>query len=260
MESMETATTTKTYKRTSQIDKPAKVMSAQCDRCGGSGIFHIWGACFRCGGNGIDPTYKDWGYPVDWTDEQCEAFAAHREIANAKARQRAAARRQAKRDAQWQRNLEECPLLGVVQNDIMAATEEAPHRWAGFMQDIVWKASDFDISPKQVAAFEAGYKREMQWAEERRLAEEGKSSIPAWEAGRQVVTGEVATRRGQDTQFGYVVKLRIVDAEGRGLWVTEPASIQCEVGDKVTMTVTVEPSQDDHTFAFGKRPSKAEVL
>jgi hypothetical protein len=27
-----------------------------CLRCGGSGIYHIYGVCFRCGGSGVDPT------------------------------------------------------------------------------------------------------------------------------------------------------------------------------------------------------------
>ena len=26
-----------------------------CLRCGGSGIYHVFGECFRCGGAGIDP-------------------------------------------------------------------------------------------------------------------------------------------------------------------------------------------------------------
>lgn len=258
---METATTTKTYKRIG-VDKPAKIVATKCDRCGGSGIFHIWGTCFRCGGNGMDPTYRDWGYPHSWTDEQCAAFADKREAANQRTRERAAAKRETARQETWTANVEQCPLLQVVVEEIRNATEEAPHDWAGFMQDITWKASDYRLSPKQISAFEAGYKRQCEYREQRRLAAEARSEVPAWEVTgkRQRVEGVIATRKWVDSQFGSTFKLRIVTDAGQGLWVSCPRElVDADVDDRVALDCAVQVSDDDPTFAFGSRPTKGEV-
>ena len=44
------------------------------------------------------------------------------------------------------------------------------------------------------------------------------------------------------------------------VWVTEPSSIDPEVGDTVSLTATLSQSNDKPHFAFGKRPSKASVI
>lgn len=79
------------------ITKPARVITQACDRCGGTGVVLPFGTCFRCAGGRIDPQ-RAWGYPRDWTDEQCATFNAKREARNRKARDA----RQAKAVAEWQ--------------------------------------------------------------------------------------------------------------------------------------------------------------
>ena len=238
------------------ITQPAKVGSVPCHRCGGSGIFHIWGTCFRCGGVGTDPTEREWLFPASWSTEERQAWSEAREAKNAAARERSAQKRADKRQATFARNAEKAPAL----LDIFPIQD-----WLGnFARDIAFKAQDFDLSEKQLLAFEKAVAEDRKRHEDREQAkadrEAEKATIAAWENGRQVVEGTVKTRRFQANDFGGAMKLRLVTDDGRGLWVTEPGSITTEEGDRVRMTVTVEVSEDDHTFAFGKRPSKAEVV
>ena len=238
------------------ITEPQKVGSVPCHRCGGLGIVRPWGTCFRCGGLCSDPTERQWLFPASWSDEERHAWNVAREERNEKARRRSAEKRQAQRDEVFTRNIEKAPALA----DIFPLQD-----WAGnFVRDIAFKAQDFDLSEKQAAAFEKAVQEDRQRHEDREQAqadrEAGKALIDGWENGRQVVEGTVKTRRFQANDFGGAMKLRLMTDEGRGLWVTEPSAIITEEGDRVRMTVTVEVSEDDHTFAFGKRPSKAEVV
>jgi hypothetical protein len=260
MGTMETSTTTQYPRHSATGDRPSKILVTSCDRCGGSGIFHVFGTCFRCGGNGVDPTQRDWAYPIDWTDAQCEEWNAQREARNEAQRERAQERRQAKREATWAANVELCPGLLVVDEDYRT-NENAS--WFGLLDDMRFTAHQFPLSDKQVAAFNRSFDKELEIRADRAAKaaerEEAKANTPHWEAGRVEIEGAVATRSLRDTQWGSTWKLRIVLDDGRGLWVTEPNSIITGVGDRVRMTVTVEPADDDPTFAFGKRPTKAEV-
>lgn len=93
-----------------------------------------------------------------------------------------------------------------------------------------------------------------------------KAPEPTWvqaPEGKRFVNGLVLTVKGQEGPYGYVVKMLVAcDAEGGAfkLWVTCPSSLSAQRGDKVRFSCTIERSKDDETFAFGKRPTKAEVL
>jgi hypothetical protein len=93
-----------------------------------------------------------------------------------------------------------------------------------------------------------------------------KPEEPTWvqaPEGKRFVTGTVLTVKGQESDFGWVVKMLVLcDAEGGSfkLWVTCPSSLHAERGDRVRFSCTIERSRDDESFAFGKRPTKAEVL
>lgn len=92
----------------------------------------------------------------------------------------------------------------------------------------------------------------------------------AWEAekaqaadcprGRTTVTGVVVKLEERDTEWGVSLKLVIKDERGFAVWMTCPASLSCEKGDKVSVTVTLEPSDKDPKFGFGKRPTGGKVL
>jgi hypothetical protein len=83
--------------------------------------------------------------------------------------------------------------------------------------------------------------------------------------GRMVFEGVVVSRKWVEGDYGSTCKivLKCDDQERGGIWlvyVTEPNSITTEKGDVVRMTATLTRSDRDRSFAFGKRPSKAEIL
>jgi hypothetical protein len=81
--------------------------------------------------------------------------------------------------------------------------------------------------------------------------------------GRLQIEGTVVSRKARDTDWGLVYKLTIKVDTGDGVWlawVSEPSRLDTKVGDTVRLTATFARSDTDEHFAFGKRPSKAEVL
>jgi hypothetical protein len=106
--------------------------------------------------------------------------------------------------------------------------------------------------------------------EEEKAAE--RANATPWTAGRQVVEGEVLSVKHVDNDFGGSLKMLVKRADGSKIWTTVPSdllAVDYDVpvedrpelkGARVRFTVTVEPSQDDPIFAFGKRPSKATRL
>ena len=89
--------------------------------------------------------------------------------------------------------------------------------------------------------------------------------------GRIEVTGTVEQLTTRDTEYGTAYKMIIETDEGWRLWVTQPQSLfeipeddgemdrlrSVIAGERVAMTVTVRPSDDDPKFAWGSRPAKA---
>ena len=90
-------------------------------------------------------------------------------------------------------------------------------------------------------------------AAQRVIENEAAANCPT---GRVIVTGTVLSTKLQDSQFGTVLKMLVRDDSGFKVWCTVPASENVEKGDKITFTVSVEPSRDDPKFGFGKRPAK----
>jgi hypothetical protein len=78
--------------------------------------------------------------------------------------------------------------------------------------------------------------------------------------GRYVVTGTVVSRKWKDDPYGGRLVWTVKDDRGFRVWGTVPRSLDVEVGDRVEFTAAVTPSDDDETFGFTKRPTKASVL
>ncbi len=78
--------------------------------------------------------------------------------------------------------------------------------------------------------------------------------------GRVVIVGRVLSMRDQFTDYGEVTKMLVKHESGFKVWATCPGSLDCQKGDTIQFTATVEPSRDDPKFGFGKRPTKAEVI
>lgn len=83
--------------------------------------------------------------------------------------------------------------------------------------------------------------------------------------GRVAIEGTVTTVRWQDSQYGGSLKIRVLADEGWAVWGTAPSALSTmfhnvEKGDRVAFTATVEASNDDPTFGFYKRPTKARLI
>lgn len=92
-------------------------------------------------------------------------------------------------------------------------------------------------------------------------ARQDEATVPA-PTGRVQFTGKVVSKKYHENDFGGVYKLtvKVTTPEGVYLvWVSQPSSVTVEVGDTVTMTATLTPSDDKEHFAFGKRPAKCTV-
>lgn len=90
-------------------------------------------------------------------------------------------------------------------------------------------------------------------------AEEIKCAAPA---GRVTLEGVVVSRKWKDSDYGgcFKITVKVTTPEGVWLaWMSEPAAIETERGDIIRVTATLSPSDNEH-FAFGKRPSKAEII
>lgn len=78
--------------------------------------------------------------------------------------------------------------------------------------------------------------------------------------GRVTVQGEIVSTRTDDTRFGTVVKI-LLQGDGWRLWGTKPAAISSAArGDIVEFTATISASDDDESFGFFARPTKAHVI
>lgn len=168
--------------------------------------------------------------------------------------------------------------------DIAAWREEHPEAWAWIAEH----ASDNDfaadlarsllyyasLTPRQTEAAERAAKRDAERAAAPILA-----PVPA-PSGEVTLTGEVVGARAEETYYshrGETTWKMLVQAEaGWKLWVTVPESLQRAfwadrettardlrgwlVGRQVALTVTVQPSPKDPTFAYGRRPRKAALV
>lgn len=146
-----------------------------------------------------------------------------------------------------------------------------------FLLDLWGKAFDYELSEKQVAAAAKAVNRRAEWAAKKAEEAIAKAALPPAPVGKVEVTGTVVKVKYQESDFGGAWKMIVEGEEGWKVWATIPAKLwdaleaeqtdedhntQAEefVGRKVRFTATLEPSDTDKSFAFGKRPSKAVIL
>ena len=116
-----------------------------------------------------------------------------------------------------------------------------------------------ELSERQVAAYERSVQRDAERAAQRAADEAEHPSAPA-PSGKVTVTGEVLSTKVQESVYGDTLKMLVRDDRGFKVWVTVPSAITVERGVRVTFSATLEVSDRDECFAFGKRPTKAAVL
>ena len=259
-------TETVTYLR-GDIPKPRKIdVRRDCTRCGGAGGWKGWPGftCFRCGGIGSDPVDgKDWQFPIVWTDAEVEEFLAKKEAQ----RQARADKRKANQVAEAQANKDR---FAAVHPELWVAMDAAE---GGLLSSLkIQVIFGKDLTEKQIAAAEQKVERDAEWAAKQAVWDAEKAAAADAPTGKVEVEGEVVSMKWTEGRFP-AHKMMVKADTGYRVWVTVPASLDgrssddgrdwiagVEKGDRVRFTATLEQSDDDATFAFGKRPTGAELV
>jgi hypothetical protein len=104
------------------------------------------------------------------------------------------------------------------------------------------------------------------WNSSKAKAEAPQEPEPTWidaPTGRIEVTGTVLTTKVTYNDFGAQLKMLLkVDTEAGSwkLWATVPSKASnVDHGDELNIRVTVKPSGDDPSFAFGSRPTVIQL-
>lgn len=115
-----------------------------------------------------------------------------------------------------------------------------------------------ELSEKQIAAAERAILRDAHTEALRENAARDRADrdLAPLTAGKRTITGTIKSTKWQDNAYGTgSLKCLIEDADGYRYWGTVPSAFENpEAGREITLTATVEPKDDDPTFAFYKRP------
>jgi hypothetical protein len=238
-----------------------------CGRCGGTGAYR-WGtaygiaegACYSCGGTGRSQrrVRTDAAGVAAREKRQARTAAKREQAARERAEQRAAFQRETR-----ERYPDLCATLAHVAPD--------DRTYSPAVRDIAQRLREGGGLTENQAALcvRALADREAREAE--------RQAAPAWVEGRHTVEGEVVGSKWTESQFGRANKWTLRLDDGRRLFVSAPSPFfiseenprqaggdlnpsRLAIGARVRMTVAVTPSPTDPAFAFGKRPTKAEVL
>lgn len=134
--------------------------------------------------------------------------------------------------------------------------------WVDTAVDIIRKLVRYgDLSEKQWA-FLGKLIDQIENADEVQAKREAEAAAaPDAPEGRTVVKGTILSVQVRDGYWGSEVKMLVKADEGFKVWSTLPSAIsEAEKGDRIEFTVTLKRSDDDRSFAFGSRPSKASIL
>lgn len=244
-----------------------------CGRCGGAGGADAWRftgwTCYECGGSGF--TYRTW-----------TKMRFRKDPRKRRAEDDERAAEYAERDRAFAANVAD---LGEVGRALVEAKErfdafcrayehsaeepEEPGHEVRFRAELASKLHRYgSLTEAQIAAVERGLSREAEKEAEQARAQ----AAGAFQRGRMTVEGVVVSFKDQKSQFGMTLKMLVKLDDGRKLYGTVPRSLygewddegvrsgNAEVGSRVRFSAEVEPSRDDATFGFFKRPTGAELV
>lgn len=78
--------------------------------------------------------------------------------------------------------------------------------------------------------------------------------------GKQTICGRVISTKWVETMYGSTRKMLVEDVKGYKVYGSVPAAIDSvNNGDEIEFTATLSSSDDDPTFGFFKRPTKASI-
>lgn len=195
-----------------------------------------------------------------WVRERdSKAHAAKTERAERKAADIKAAA-EALRETNRTEHLKAYPILAAL------LTDEYAGMW-GFAGDMRMALEQGRMTERQAAAAARMIERDREIAAREQAREAAKAAAIAAgvtvPTGRQRFTGIVVTAKLQDPYcYGAAstLKILVVTEAGWKVWVTAPSSMTdvdtlIEAKAEIAMTATLEPSDDDQLFGFGKRPT-----
>jgi hypothetical protein len=137
----------------------------------------------------------------------------------------------------------------------------------GTFSDIIEKLSRYgSLTDKQWKFLDTLRGKITNFEADTKAKEEARKHIPDAPEGRHMIAGTVVSIKEQVWDDGYnsssTWKMLVLANEGFKVWSTIPAAIlnTVECGDKVSLNVTLERSNDDPKFAYGSRPAKAKVI
>lgn len=267
-----------------------------CKRCGGTGHYSFDGYssdCYACG-NSSEKLGEHLGNDRKVAEKWCHERAVRRAQRERKAQAKAQAAQDA-RDARVAALTATDPeVVALLKKTDDAEAEayatgdyRAVERTNGFLRDMAGKlfnAAESGLTDNMVAAL-----RKFVASEAEKAAKAAAHPAPS---GRVVVTGEIASAKVKESDYGVAYKILVKDDAGFKVWVSLPkaqadqareawAEVHPElytygpdcwflgtdgtdetgvVGLRITFTATLEPSQDDVAFAFGSRPSKGSWI
>lgn len=229
----------------------------ECGRCMGVGYIAGFesidnGTCFDCRGRkGTKSTAGK------------ERAAEKRRLAARKAEETKLVKKQQFHNEQMEKAEAQFPIL--------AGWRDAMDTNA-FVADIWAKAFDYELSEKQIAAVAKVLQADADRAA-KKAAE--KAEMNPVETGKQTISGEVVNVKYQDSVYGGSWKMLVKDDRNFKVWGTIPTAIfnqqeaeveadvnvfpDALVGRRVSFNATVEASDNDETFGFYSRPSKATL-
>jgi hypothetical protein len=116
------------------------------------------------------------------------------------------------------------------------------------------------LSERQVEAYLRSVERTAERAAQRAADEQAHPATPA-PSGKVTVIGEVLSTKVQSSAYGDTLKMLVRDDRGFKVWVSVPSTLAAvQPGMRITFSATLEVSDRDQCFAFGKRPTKAQAL
>lgn len=156
---------------------------------------------------------------------------------------------------------------------ILAGWHDAMAEGNPFLSDLWAKAFDYELSEKQIAAAAKSLQSKAD-REAERAAE--KAALSEVVEGKGTIEGTIVSVKYKDSQFGGAWKMTVKDDRNFLVWGTVPQAIFDQQHDeaaegenpfaehlkgrKVRFNATVEASEEDKTFGFFKRPTKAVLL
>lgn len=222
-----------------------------------------------CGGENHGKYYMPIEFVPVWERDKAKAAQAKRIAAFKVRAEKKAADESAKAEAGRAGLLAANPILAELLDD---ATWEVLYDGSRFLEDMRSALQSGWMSERMVnatvTAINRAHKRlerEKRWQVEREAVIASGVTI---ESGRYAIEGEILSVKEEIDPYkyfeAYIYKILVKQDNGLKVWGSLPASLRDGSepdeykGRRIAFTAAFEPSNDDPTFGFYKRPTKAK--